>query len=134
MPWVSEERCTGCGICVEECPVSAIVQKEDGVAEINEAECIRCGECHDVCPEEAVRHDKERIPQEVADNLRWVRKLLGHFDGPEEQAAFMERMARFFKKQKQVSERTLAAITAAGDKPAEYIDAAILELSAEGEN
>jgi len=134
MPWVSEERCTGCGICVAECPVNAIVQKEDGVAEIIEAECIRCGECHEVCPEEAVRHDKERIPQEVAENLRWVRKLLGHFDGAEEQAAFMERMGRFFKKEKQVSERTLGALAAAGDKPAEGLEKAIGELAGEGEN
>ena len=131
MPWVSEERCTGCGICVAECPVNAIVQKEDGVAEIIEVECIRCGDCHDVCPEEAVRHDSERIPQEVAENLRWVRKLLGHFDGAEEQSAFMERMVRFFKKEKQVSERTLAALAAAGDKPGEALEKAIGELGKE---
>ncbi|MFO7956562.1 MAG: 4Fe-4S binding protein, partial [Candidatus Brocadiia bacterium] len=63
MPWVSEEMCVGCGVCVEECPVDAIAMVDD-VARINEEECIRCGHCHDVCPQEAVRHDSERIPQE----------------------------------------------------------------------
>jgi len=128
MPWVNKELCTGCGACVEECPVDVIELKADGFAEINEAECVRCGRCHDVCPQQAVRHDGERIPQDVVENLRWVRRLLGHFKDPREQSAFMQRMARFFNKQKKVSEQTLAAITAAGDRPAEGIDAAIRRL------
>jgi len=102
---------------------------DDGFAEIDEVECIRCGRCHDVCPQDAVRHDSERIPQEVAENLQWVRKLLGHFQDPQEQSAFMQRMVRFFNKQKKVSERSLAAITGAMGNPIEGIDAAIDELS-----
>ena len=35
MPWVAKDMCIGCGICVEECPVDAIVM-EDDVAEIYE--------------------------------------------------------------------------------------------------
>jgi len=129
MPWIKQDLCTGCSLCVEECPVGAIALSADDFAEIDEAKCIRCGRCHDVCPQEAVRHDGERIPQEVAENLRWVRKLLGHFDDPQEQSAFMQRMVRFFNKQKKVNERTLAAITAAQDNPAEGIDAAMGRLS-----
>jgi ferredoxin len=129
MPWIKEELCTGCGVCVEECPVGAIDRRNDGFAEIDEVQCIRCGRCHDVCPQEAVRHDGERIPQEVAENLRWVRKLLEHFHRSEEQAAFMQRMVRFFNKQKKVCQRTLAAIASAGNQPAADIDAAIAELS-----
>ena len=129
MPWIKQEMCTGCSLCVDECPVGAIELKADGFAEINEAECIHCGRCHDVCPQEAVRHDGERIPQEVAENLRWVRKLLGHFERPQERSDFMQRMVRFFNKQKKVSERTLAAIADAGDRPAEHIGAAISGLS-----
>lgn len=128
MPWVNAGLCTGCGVCVEECPVDAMELNADGLAEIDEAECIRCGRCHDVCPQEAVRHDSERIPQEVAENLRWVRKLLAHFQEPEGQSAFMQRMVRFFKKQTKVSEQTLAAIAAAEDRPAERIDAALGQL------
>ena len=129
MPWIKQDMCTSCSLCVNECPVGAIELNVDGFAEIDEGECVRCGRCHDVCPQEAVRHDGERIPQEVAENLRWVRKLLRHFQDPQEQSAFMQRMVRFFNKQKKVSERTLAAIAAAEDKPAEGLDAAIGQLS-----
>jgi len=129
MPWIKEDMCTGCGLCVGECPVGAIELKASGCAEIDEVECIRCGRCHDVCPQGAVRHDGERIPQEVAENLRWVRKLLEHFQRPEEQAAFMQRMVRFFNKEKKVCARTLAVIATLGDQPAADIDAAIAELS-----
>ena len=129
MPWITQETCTGCSLCIKECPVDAIALSAEGLAKIDEAECIRCGRCHDACPQNAVRHDGERIPQEVAANLQWVRRLLGHFHEPTEQSAFMERMTRFFKKQKKVSERTLAVIAEAAGDPGETIDAAIWELS-----
>ena len=130
MPWIKQDMCTGCNICVNECPVGAIEVTADGFAEIDEAECIRCGRCHDVCPQEAVRHDGERIPQEVAENLRWVRKLLGHFQDPQEQSAFMQRMVRFFNKERKVNEKTIDAINAVKDNPVKGINAAISELSA----
>ncbi len=130
MPWVKQELCVGCGVCIDECPVGAIRLDGSDVAAIDEAQCIRCGRCHDVCPQDAVRHDGERIPQEVAANLEWVRGLLDHFQEPSERAAFMGRMVRFFNKQKKVTERTLAAIQAAGDDPANGMDAAIRSLSA----
>jgi uncharacterized Fe-S center protein len=129
MPWVNEDLCSGCGVCVEACPVGAIKQADGGSAEICEAECIRCGTCHDACPEEAVRHDGERISEEVAENLRWVQGLLGHYEQPDERAAFMQRIARFFNKQKKVNEQTIAAIAAACDEPIGGLDAAIRSLS-----
>lgn len=107
MPWVNQELCTGCGTCVEECPVDAITLTEDDVAQIGEEQCIRCGTCHDVCPVEAVRHDGERIPQEVEANLRWVRGLMGHFETDEEKQALVGRMIRYFTKQRKVAEQTI---------------------------
>jgi len=129
MPWVKQEMCTGCGLCVKDCPVDAIALNGAGLAEIDEAECIRCGRCHDVCPRDAVRHDSERIPQEIVENLQWVRTLLAHFVGRREQSAFMQRMLRFFNKQQKVNEHTLAAISAAVEEPAAGLDAAIREFS-----
>jgi len=106
MPWVKDEMCVGCGACVEECPVEAISMVEN-VARIDEEECIRCGRCHDTCPEQAVRHDGERIPQEVEANLDWTRRLLRHFDTAEDKQALIERMKRYFGKEKKVAEQTI---------------------------
>lgn len=106
MPWVNEEMCTGCGICVDECPVGAMSLSED-TARINDEECIRCGRCHDVCPEDAVRHDSERIPEEIEKNIQWIKGLLRHFDSPEEKRALFERLKRHFGKQKKVAQQTI---------------------------
>ena len=129
MPWVKQELCTGCGACIEECPVGAVKMETKDQAAIDETKCIRCGVCHDVCPQDAVRHDSERIPQEIATNLAWVRGMLVHFTEPSEQSAFLERMVRFFNRQKRVSEETIALIEAAGDEPADRIGNAICALS-----
>ena len=114
MPWVNEEMCVGCGVCVDECPVAAISIVEDA-ARIDEQECIRCGRCHDVCPEEAVRHDGERVPQEVEANLAWTRRLLGHCNSAEEKRALIERMERYFAKESKVAERTIERLTSMGE-------------------
>ena len=112
MPWVNEDLCVGCSVCVDDCPVGAITLKDDQKAIINEDECIRCGRCHDVCPQEAVRHDSERIPKEVEANVEKAKGLLKHFETPEEQQAFLERMVRYFKKQQKVAGLTVDKITA----------------------
>jgi len=129
MPWINKDMCTGCGICIEECPVDAIEQQADGLAEIDEAKCIRCGRCHEVCPQDAVRHDGERIPQQVAANLQWVAHLLDHFEDPKQRDAFLERIVRLFSSHKKVAEQTIEVIKTAGDNPAETIETAIESLT-----
>ena len=109
MPWIKQEMCTGCGICVDECPVDAMSVSE-GKASIDEENCIRCGRCHDVCPQEAVRHDSERIPQEIEANLQWTRRLLRHFDSAEEKRGLIERMKRYFTKERKVAEQSIARL------------------------
>jgi len=125
MPWVNKQLCTGCEICVQVCPVEAIAMADDGKASIDDDLCIRCGRCHDTCPQEAVRHDGERIPQDVAANLQWVRRLLDHFETASERAAFMGRIGRHFSKQERVVEKTLAALETVGEDTIEGLDAAI---------
>ena len=106
MPWVDEDMCVGCGLCVDECPVEAISMPE-AIATINEEECMRCGRCHDVCPQEAVRHDGERIPDEIEANLQWARDLLEHYEAPDERQAFLDRMKKYFGKERKVAEQTI---------------------------
>ncbi len=110
MPWIDEERCTGCGICVKDCPVDAINMRDNRKAEIDMTECIRCGRCHEICPQEAVRHDSELIPQEIKENIKWVKELMQKHKTTEEKKEFIGRIKKYFNKEKMVAEKTLGEI------------------------
>jgi ferredoxin len=117
MPWVNKEMCIGCGICIDECCVGAISMNE-AIAFIDEDDCIRCGICHNVCPEDAIRHDSERIPEEVESNLAWIRRFLEHdyySDNKKRQGELIERMKRYFTKERKVIETTIERIDALQD-------------------
>jgi Na+-translocating ferredoxin:NAD+ oxidoreductase RNF subunit RnfB len=45
---VNSRDCNGCGVCVDSCPVYAIVMND--VAHIDENICTGCGRCVDACP------------------------------------------------------------------------------------
>lgn len=47
---VDRNECTGCGLCVDECPSEAISLDEDGISTIDEDKCTECGACVDICP------------------------------------------------------------------------------------
>lgn len=69
---ITEEDCTGCGNCVEACPVSvsmemesissgekpkekSLLQVEDGLVELlDEERCDFCGVCIEACPTGAI--------------------------------------------------------------------------------
>jgi len=50
---INQEKCTGCGLCVEICPVEAI-SMEDDKAKIDAEKCVDCGQCVGECPNEAI--------------------------------------------------------------------------------
>jgi len=52
-PKVDSENCTGCGNCVESCPVEAIELIND-IAVIDEVKCSNCLLCISDCPNEAI--------------------------------------------------------------------------------
>ena len=58
MPFVKNELCVGCGVCVEECPLEAI-HMEDGIAVVDQVKCTKCGKCINVCPAQAIRPNSE---------------------------------------------------------------------------
>ena len=47
---VNEEKCKGCGICLEKCPVEA-TELVDNHSIVNVNGCIGCGLCAHHCPE-----------------------------------------------------------------------------------
>jgi ferredoxin len=109
MPWINKDKCIGCGICVQECPVGAISMKEER-ALIDMEKCIRCGKCHDVCPQEAVRHDSERIPLEIKEKIEGIERNLDNFKTKKEKEDFLERMIKYYNKEKEIAEGTIEKI------------------------
>jgi len=109
MPWIDKNKCIGCEICIKECPVNAIFIK-NGKAKIDMEKCIRCGKCHNICPQEAVRHDSERIPFEIKENLEEIKNLLENFKNEEERKNLLKRMVRRYNKEKIVAEKTIKEI------------------------
>lgn len=110
MPWVDEQKCTGCNICAAKCPVGAI-SMDTGKAEIDMHGCIRCGTCHSLCPNEAVRHDSEKIPENVQANVwetkRFMELCAKHLNGDNEKGKCLQRMLKHFNKEKLVAEKTI---------------------------
>ncbi len=65
-----EEKCAGCGMCVNLCPYQALalVEKEGGkkVMQVTEAKCKGCGTCGGFCPGGAIWMQHFATPQIVA--------------------------------------------------------------------
>jgi NAD-dependent dihydropyrimidine dehydrogenase PreA subunit len=51
---VDENKCLGCGACVEKCPNGAMALDNDGFAVIDKEKCTGCLKCAKVCPNEAI--------------------------------------------------------------------------------
>jgi len=50
MVHIDPARCTGCGLCAENCAVHAIVPEEDGTYRCKITWCFSCGQCVALCP------------------------------------------------------------------------------------
>ncbi|MHB1325214.1 MAG: 4Fe-4S binding protein [Thermoleophilia bacterium] len=55
-PKIDPEECTGCGICVDECPNECLeLDSEDIAILANLATCDGCATCEESCPTEAIK-------------------------------------------------------------------------------
>jgi NAD-dependent dihydropyrimidine dehydrogenase PreA subunit len=51
---VDEEKCVGCGECVDICPVDVFELQDEKSVPIHAEECVGCESCVEVCEEEAI--------------------------------------------------------------------------------
>ncbi len=67
--YLDSERCKGCGLCIENCPRSAIgltLNMNTGgynYVAVDTEKCIGCGICYTVCPDGAfsILNEKGRV-------------------------------------------------------------------------
>ena len=50
------DKCTGCGICIIECPSDIFTLVNEKSICITIDDCVECCACVDACPEKAIKH------------------------------------------------------------------------------
>ncbi|MDP8203457.1 MAG: 4Fe-4S binding protein [Candidatus Tenebribacter mawsonii] len=56
MAYIITSECVKCGVCLDICPTSAIIESEEQFM-ITDA-CVDCGKCEEVCPIDAIKNVK----------------------------------------------------------------------------
>jgi NADH:ubiquinone oxidoreductase subunit F (NADH-binding) len=51
---IDPEKCTGCSVCRDSCPVDAIRGEKKSPHEIQMENCVKCGSCREACRNDAV--------------------------------------------------------------------------------
>jgi len=54
-PLVDQEKCSGCGNCVEICPSEVYQMEEYKSSPVHPEECIECWACVTQCPAESIQ-------------------------------------------------------------------------------
>jgi heterodisulfide reductase subunit A len=74
--YIIEEKCNGCGICAQKCPIEAVDTFNEGLAnrgavyveypqavplkyKIDREKCIGCGTCYEICKARAIAYDQK---------------------------------------------------------------------------
>jgi len=74
--YIIEERCNGCGLCAQKCPIEAVDLYNEGFSNksaiyvdypqavplkymIDREKCIGCGTCYEICKAKAVEYDQK---------------------------------------------------------------------------
>jgi len=58
-PIISEDDCSACGICVDECPNGVLELVSDVAEVVNDDDCTGCEACMEVCPMGAITEIEE---------------------------------------------------------------------------
>ena len=80
---INQENCSGCGACIEICPMEAISVNSSETAEVDSKRCIGCGLCLIACEFEAVTLNekadaqKKEVPANTKDQMFQMAKKRG---------------------------------------------------------
>ena len=55
LPRIDLDRCNRCGLCVEQCPTSAVEMTPGGPVIARPSDCTYCAACEGVCPQDAIQ-------------------------------------------------------------------------------
>jgi pyruvate formate lyase activating enzyme len=72
-----QERCIGCGECIQICPQKVLTQTAEGVV-CDPAKCVGCQTCADHCPSEAIEFVGRKVT--VAEVVRQIKKDIAFYD------------------------------------------------------
>jgi len=72
-----QERCIGCGECVQNCPHEVMIQTAEGIV-ADPAKCDLCQTCADYCPSEAVEFVGRKVT--VAEVMHEIEKDIAFYD------------------------------------------------------
>ena len=56
---IDEEKCKGCGECVETCPAEVLELQDEKAVVVNPDDCLECGSCVEVCEEGAITLEED---------------------------------------------------------------------------
>jgi len=75
--YIDPERCAGCTLCAQKCPVDAIDSGKGLIHIIDQNKCIKCGGCMEICPTKfsAVKKlIKTPVPPRIPEEKRKIQK------------------------------------------------------------
>jgi len=64
-PTVDEEKCQGCGECVDVCPVEVFELQGEKSVPVNAEECLGCESCVEVCEPGAITVEEDETEEAV---------------------------------------------------------------------
>ena len=73
--YINPANCTGCGLCLKNCPDNAIDGGKKKIHIIDQAKCTNCGTCFDVCPSKfnsVIKISGEAVPPPIAEEQRVI--------------------------------------------------------------
>jgi len=109
LPMLTDETCTFCEACVDECRENAIsLQKEKSRPDINYDMCLACGKCIEACPTGTIAADKRGFRVQLGGKLGrhpQLAKELPDIYSEDEVIGIVKRCITFYKENSKHGER-----------------------------